>query len=463
MYSKRSRPWRTTVLATAVTVCSFLGLGVVTGATRAAATPDCGGTPITQNSYTPGAGVTTFFNIQPSQGVSSPNQTAIVDELNTLIDAVPSGQVIRVNEFHMNDQSVVDHLLGACARGVHVRVVLDHDATISNTIYNNLAAVLGTNDAASSWVIRCAETEQGCLSQVSTAIMHNKFVLFSQTGTASNVILQTSANLDSSTTSESGNAQWNNAVVIVPSNATIYTSYQTYFVRLGNAESLSADNDYYDNSTQNGLRFDTTDHITASYSPRSGSTNSTDTIYQMLTGITTCHNTNGGSNTQIRVVMSEWNRPALATELWNLEAAGCDVNVIFRLPKASGDNGIGTTTLANLTKQPSGTTRQIDEYYFCGVDKQANNLHSKYMWVAGDWNSTANSSAVVTGSEDWTNSGLRDNDDMILEIDNSGVLSNYRTNTQNLVTATGSSSSVGGTVVPSTNGTTVSQAPFTNC
>ena len=130
-----------------------------------------------------------------------------------------------------------DELIKAHQRGVKVQVILDGD-TRGGVVAAQLASGLGTDRSAASWLHVCTgPMSGGTAACIGDKGQHNKFYLFSKTGDASNVVVQSSANL----TDLNSSTYWNNAVVL-PGNKRLYQAYDGYF------EDLAAERknlDYY--------------------------------------------------------------------------------------------------------------------------------------------------------------------------------------------------------------------------
>src|SRR5262249_47213201 len=153
------------------------------------------------------------FNI-PSGSVEE--QDAIGAHLNALVAGTPRGEVIRIALYRLTSPVFTQALLDAWRRGVRIQLVLD-GGNRRDAAYRKLAPALGTSAKRPSWVFAC---HKGCIGD---GIMHNKFFLFSRTGSARDVAVQSSANL---TTSNRVNA-WNNALTV--HDAAIYRAYGRYF------------------------------------------------------------------------------------------------------------------------------------------------------------------------------------------------------------------------------------------
>lgn len=324
-------------------------------------------------------------------------QYAIVDHLRGLIQNAATGSTIRIAMYHFSLTRMSNDLIAAYDRGVNVRLVLDsqsrsHQATL------DLVAALGTNRANPSWVTICT-TDRACIGNLATPIMHNKFFLFSSTSGSANVLVQSSANL----TGDNAERYWNNAVTLV-GNTAVYNSYVDYFNDLA---AQVKNNDYY-RSTSSG-------NAKSYFFPRAGSGASTDTVYNMLDENVSCEgNTSVGTETGrtiIRIGMWYFSRNPIANKLRELADRKCWVDVVY------------TTMDADVRSILDGHAR-IKLYRISG-DRI---VHSKYLLIEGTYAGQRDTKWVVTGSHNYTNAALRENDEAMLRIQSATIHDQYRSN-----------------------------------
>jgi phosphatidylserine/phosphatidylglycerophosphate/cardiolipin synthase-like enzyme len=304
-------------------------------------------------------------------------QNAIADHIDSLIDATPPGGLIRIAIYKFTSPTFANALVNAERRGVRVRLVVDGGSR-GNAAYRKVAKALGTSRKRRSWIVAC---EHGCIGD---KIMHNKFYLFSRTGPASDVVVQSSANM---TTTNRVNA-WNNA--FTTSDSALYRGYGDYFSAL--AERRHHKGHY---------RVTHGDDATLYTFPRA----SGDTLYQML-GHVGC---SGG--TAVRVATYDLTRTDIARRLWSLAHQGCDVRVVYtELGKRAG----------RLLRRAGGP-RILDSHY------RDTFVHSKYVLIDGSY-AGENRQIVITGSPNDTKPGLRDNDEAMLAIDDPAIHARYADN-----------------------------------
>src|SRR5206468_2945973 len=93
---------------------------------------------------------------------------------------------------------------------------------------------------------RACPADRGCIGTRTlgsiTALNHNKYYLFSRTGGASDVVVQSSANLHDG---RDGLKGWNNALILV-GNTGIWNDYNAY---LEDQKAGTPNNNYYDTRT----------------------------------------------------------------------------------------------------------------------------------------------------------------------------------------------------------------------
>ncbi|MFI6161792.1 phosphatidylserine/phosphatidylglycerophosphate/cardiolipin synthase family protein [Micromonospora haikouensis] len=328
-------------------------------------------------------------------------QYASVEHVQRLIQGAASGSTIRVAMYHFTLTRVSNDLSAAYDRGVNVRVVVDSQSR-SYPAVTGLIAKLGTNRAAASWVTVCT-TDRACIGNLNTPIMHNKFFLFSDTLGSTNVLVQSSANL----TNDNAERYWNNAVTIV-GNTAVYNSYVTYH---GDLAAQVKNNDYY-RTTSSGT-------AKSYFFPRAGTTQDTDTIYNMLNENVTCEgNTSTGTETGrtiIRIGMWHFSRNPIATKLRELADQKCWVEVVY------------TETDTDVRNILSGHDR-IKLYQITGDYI----VHSKYMLIEGTYDGQRDTKWAVTGSHNYSNAALRENDEALLRIQSATIHDQYRSNFWNL-------------------------------
>lgn len=325
--------------------------------------------------------------------------TAIVRQLCSLVHQAPAGSRIRIAHFVISDAAGLDfatELVAAHRRGVDVQLVLDgwQDTTPAAEA---LRTELGTDESRDSWLHVCSRVspEGNTSSCIGTKGQHNKFYLFSRTGHARDVVVQSSANL----TDVNSRTYWNNATTLV-GNHGLYQAYNAYFEDLA-AE--RATDDYY-RTTTTGMRGGM---VRAYFFPRAEG----DHVLEILAKV----GCRGG--TTIHIGMSEWDsyRIGIAQRLVELSGQGCEVRIVH--------GPMDAEVLATLSADPRVQLRELDD-----PDAMPGRIHSKYFLVNGQFAGDRHARWVFTGSPNWNVTSLRRNDEAMIQTNIREVYDAYEAN-----------------------------------
>ncbi|MGW7309345.1 phospholipase D-like domain-containing protein, partial [Streptomyces sp. NPDC054835] len=386
--------------------------------TLAAAVGLLAASPAPAGADTTAVTTTATFN-DPSGDAAA--QDRVRDHIIGLIDQTPAGATITAGLYTFTDDTVTDALGAAKNRGVNVRVVVDNTSvTMTGGEYTRLVARLGTDRAQGSWVFACP-AGRGCIGSRQLpgdpdgAINHNKFWLFSNTGGANDVVVQTSANM----TGVQRTDLFNNAVTIVDTG--LYGIYQDYFADLlAYGTSATGLSHYYKTPASGPYK--------AYFFPRkeaAGTTYdndaSTDTVKLILDNVSCT----GG--TQIRMAANLFTRDEVATKLVALKNAGC--SVILAHDGAPGSMGAGVESIVS-----GKLTQRVECYEDRGTGVAKAGLHSKYLLIEGTYDGVAGRKLVWTGSHNYTYPALRANDETLLKIDDPALYAQFKANHQYLMT-----------------------------
>lgn len=369
-------------------------------------------------------------------------RSGIQDQIVSLINGAPAGSLVRMAMYYADDATIPNALIAAESRGVHVQVVFDNKET-PLAPYQTLVSSLGTDLSASSWVLACG-AGRGCIGQRALsvdAINHNKFFLFSSTGGAGDVVVQSSANLHPG---RDGLGGWNNALMLV-GNTTIYNAYSGYFQDL--KSQVHNDNYYVTGrppvtSGNAKIHFFPRHESSSATSPYSDP--STDTIETVLdhvacTGNSVVGTTDGTHRTIIRVAMSDFSRSYLAQKLAALDAQGCYVEVAMTYSPTDSNQ---KASMDALLKATSSVYNGVAVYYYCSNNAATGSqhdhtnvwIHSKYLQIEGDYYGVPDRSITWTGSANFTTNSLRQSDETILQYEDTSpaasgsVFAAYRSN-----------------------------------
>jgi hypothetical protein len=344
------------------------------------------------------ASVYPVFNY-PGAGAPDP---AITTELTRLIDAAGPGSRIGAGYFVVQpDSPAVDALIRAKERGVAVRIVLDSGDGLGDirnafmdAAFDRLAQSLGTDTTADSFATQCA---LACISGGDASINHNKFVTLSQSGEATDVVFQSTANLRSD---GSGDAAWN-AAVITTGNASLHDEYEAYLEDL--AARLEVPGDDYNAHRPPSQHGDATSY----FFPR---TDGTDTVSQALQSVD-C----SAQPTDVDVMAAYFTRPRVRNRLNDLAAAGCSVRVLARKDTITSEfcESLEPPIEVRLSPAPGQTDVAI---------------HAKYLTVSGSFGGRTDVRAVWTGSHNLTRNALQNNDETFLLTDDAGLHAAFAAN-----------------------------------
>ncbi|GAA3962004.1 hypothetical protein GCM10023085_50610 [Actinomadura viridis] len=323
---------------------------------------------------------------------------ALYGRICALVRQTPAGERIRVAQFVMSGASgrdFADELIKAHRRGVHVQVLLDGD-TRGAAVATRLAAGLGTDTSAGSWLRVCSGPPSGGTAAcIGNKGQHNKFYLFSRSGGASDVVVQSSANV----TDLNSTTYWNNAVTLT-GNRRLYQAYNDYFDDL---EAERKNLDYYRVVTTGSAG----GSVRAHFFPRAGG----DPIVEYLDKVS-CRD-----GAAIRVGMSEWDayRVAIAGRLRDMAAQGCSVSVVHGI--------VGDEVRQVLLSSPGIEVRKLDD-----GGALPGRIHSKYLLIEGSYDGDPHARRVVTGSHNYNETSLRRNDETLLALNNKAIYAQYRAN-----------------------------------
>jgi phosphatidylserine/phosphatidylglycerophosphate/cardiolipin synthase-like enzyme len=358
-----------------------------------------------------------FFAVPLADGTKDGSlETKVIE----LIDAAPPGTRIRIAMFRWRRISVSNALIAASQRGVQIQLVLDRQANevedttgvtappggeAEDTLEDDAEA-----DPTTTWrstgvlapavqalvdnlpagsVTFCTRGHGSCIGK---QINHNKFYMFSSTGGANHVVVQSSANLTTHLL--------HNNLVISRNDPALYSAYFSYFADLkAHKENL----DYY--------RSEAGDHTIAYFFPRAEG----DTIVNVLDRVK-CTN-----NSKVRVTMAFFTsgRTSIADKLVSLKHAGCDVAVNMRKVGKGSDAAI-------IDLLRSGKV-SVGLY----PDGAGSNIHSKYLLIDSQYETNGayeRRKLVWTGSHNYNTNALRDNDETVLRVDDPAVFDAFDNN-----------------------------------
>lgn len=295
---------------------------------------------------------------------------SIENRLLELIAMTEDGSSIRVSMFSWTRDPVAEALVDAFARGVDVRVVIDHGASDLEP-----ARIL-RDGLGDDRVVACG-AGTACIGD---GINHNKFFLWSRTSDgAENVVAQSSANLTNT------QLQKHNNLVIIRDDPALYDGYMQYWDDLA---ARSHDLDYYRSVEGAGTK--------AYFFPR----RSGDTIVNILENV----DCSGGGDIRVAMAIFSDARVEVAQALRTLARNGCSVRAVLNDPGPDIEEAL------------DGEVDYVD--YFGRPEHDG--VHSKYLLVDGDYDG-AHRRLVWTGSHNYTGRALHDNDETLLKLDDETI------------------------------------------
>jgi phosphatidylserine/phosphatidylglycerophosphate/cardiolipin synthase-like enzyme len=308
-------------------------------------------------------------------------QTVLMRQIIEAVNNVPSGSIIRVVAYSFDYQPVADALIAAKKRGAQVRLLIDSHASTAQI--KQLRSYLGTGTSDGSYLRTC---KYSCMAN-KPSFIHSKLYLFSRTGGATQVSMNSSANPAETGISKS----WNNTYTTV-GDKTLYDANVANF------------NDMLPDKTNTNY-YHTVDSppYKEYFFPRAGSTKNSDTLYNILNDVS-CPST-------VRLTTYFWTsaRLYLAEKLSAMRKAGCTIEVIY--PDGPG---------AQDTVYPQVTAElrsgKIDTWNT--RPKKGLYVHNKVILIDGTYQGVGGQKLVYATSQNLTLTSLRESNEVMLRIPN---------------------------------------------
>jgi hypothetical protein len=313
---------------------------------------------------------------------------------------------IKIATYSHNLQRINDALIAAHSRGVSVQMVQNNNSISAQT--RELMRVLGTDRSARSFVHVC---NGACRGGGTVSNQHAKMYLFSQSGTASNVVMTGSTN----TTTFAANVHWNDLFTVV--NAPdLYNVYRKVFQQMKADDGLPNPYLPYAADGYDGYFF-----------PKYGFTRDTDPVMDRLNAVS-CSAPGGGINgrTAIRVNMYAWSGERgqwIATKLAQLKSRGC---IVSALVSFQGRLVLGILKSAGIPVRSASLNlngRWNDGFEGSGYEVFT---HEKWMVLKGTFRG-ALGRHVWTGSDNWSDVS-NNNDEATIHVRSSTRHDQYMAN-----------------------------------
>jgi hypothetical protein len=255
--------------------------------------------------------------------------------------------------------------------------------------------VLGSNPRASSFIFFCTNS---CFRSGAGGVHHSKLHLFSQVGSARNVVSTSSGNLDDYMAKNRYNDEY--TVIDDPQG---YQSGVAYF------DSMMGD--AYGNATS---PVTTAANATYYFFPRLDAN-----LFGGIFKFVTCTGATGGTGvngrTAIRMTTSLWDRSRLdvAQQIVALRKKGCDIQITAQ----SYNIDAGIVKMFRDAKVP---------LRYSNSAKMASGSHSKYVAISGNFHGKTNATSVYAGSLNLTAADNSACDNNMIRVTASSAYDSYR-------------------------------------
>jgi phosphatidylserine/phosphatidylglycerophosphate/cardiolipin synthase-like enzyme len=372
--------------------------------------------PAAQAAYSPSTGP--LFN---SPTGSYDAKYRLMRHVERAIASTHAGGEIHISTYLLDRDISVDKLLAAWRyRNVSVQVVMDNG--IESYQATRLMNALNKDGGAES--INPVTGERGgrdrsfammCRAscRMDAGHMHSKFYLFSEVGTANDVVMVSSANLNKG----GATLGWNDLFTIT-GRTDMYNKYVAVHKEM--VTDTSQDGDSY-------ISYSSGDFLSRFF-PMKNATRETDPVMQDLAKVS-CTGANDGAGidgrTAIHISMFRWGGDRgmyIAKRLLHLQREGCRVSMIYGAP---------SKVIAALLKDAARAGRI--ELYDSRRDRNGDGkadlrVHSKYLLINGRFAGDPSSWQVFTGSQNWGFGSLTRGDEVQLGIASRGAYAKYRAN-----------------------------------
>ncbi len=364
--------------------------------------------PLSAQAYSPDGGA--IFNHPMG---TERQKSALMTHVDRAIDHTPRGAEILIATYYLDRETSVNKLIAAHRRGVHVKVAMDGDGdgstdTISGAA-QRLRQVLNRVPSNPSHFVACRGS---CRGGSDSRNMHSKFFAFSKSGTATNVVMLSSANLN-----RGGMYLGWNDLFTINNKPAIYAKFAKI-----HSEMLQ------DTRAAVMYQADSFGPYTTRFFPGPAAGPTIDPTRRDLRQVR-CNGANGGAGrsgrTAINVSMFYWGKTRgmlLARRLVELQRQGCIVTIIYGAPTRD------VSTLLRRVAKNTGLTL-YDSRYDRNLDGQVDmRTHAKYLLINGNYKGDSSSWHVTTGSQNWSGGSLTGGDEVTLSIDSRLAYSQYMGN-----------------------------------
>jgi len=350
--------------------------------------------------YSPAPGA--LFN-NPRADTGSKDR--ILSHIRSAVEGTPRHATIQIAAYSLDRPDLVDALARAHHRGVDVQLVLNDNWTSPAT--RRLVLTLGTDTNRRSFVTVCVASCRGGAGN-----QHMKFYLFSESGSAKDVVMIGSSNL----TGYAAKTQWNDMYTVVdkPRLRDLYTKVFEQLVRNRRLEDPSMRR--------------TVGIFENEFGPFPDVTKDTDPVMKRLRQVSCSADSGVDQNgrTVISIVMYGWGSDRglyLADKVADLSRSGCIVRVIV---SSGGRQVVGTLKRAGVLVRSADLDLDYNAETGFGGTAFEVFTHQKYMLLSGSFRGRRGWQ-VWTGSENWSGMGLI-NDEVTIRIPRRKAYQRYLTN-----------------------------------
>lgn len=313
---------------------------------------------------------------------SERRQFALIRHINAEIDGAGRSSVVRLAAYSFAMPSTARALLRAHRRGAAVKVVVDSHSAHWGSV-RNLRDKLGGDRHHRSFLLVCRHSCRG-----SAGNQHAKFLAISRTGRHDHAVMVGSMNF----TAFAAAGQWQD-LYSVAGNVRLYRQLVRVFKQMTHDRPASR---IRLRNPGTGLR--------AEIGPLTGKP-AVDPVARRL-GQVHCRGATGRTGirgrTLLRISMHAWNGDRgvrLARRVVRLAGSGCNVRVLVGV-------GVGRQVAAILRR---------GHVAYRGADPHRPATHQKLMIVSGHFGRRTNANYVWTGSHNWTDRSLH-NDEVTLRV-----------------------------------------------
>ncbi len=323
-------------------------------------------------------------------------QLALVRRINDAIGTARPGATVRLVAYSLAMPSTARALVRAHRAGAEVQVVVDGHSRGWGAV-RTLVRELGTSTTADSFVKTCRRSCRG-----HRGVQHIKFVTVSDSTRGPGLVLVGSLNL----TRFSSKRQWNDLYAVADPG--VHDQLATVFGQL------------VEDRPRGRLRLPETDAgFSTDLSPDPGAAGRRDPLVQRLRAVR-CRGTavtaGRGGRTVVRIMMHAWNGERgvdLARRVVRLGGNGCDVRVLY-------GKGTGRVVKRMLLESPHVRARDSGA-------RTGRRVHHKVMLVSGALGRRTDANFVWTGSHNWSDASLR-NDELMLRVGGRDLVDAYLAN-----------------------------------